>query len=157
MLGTEEKMLNIKHAKFWLFWEKNCRSVRSVQISEAWEKLANQWRSVHLLVSFMLERCRTEQPPSVVQENTESFPLAHFFSHSLLPSGHNWSDKNSPLGSVVFPAWVETEIVSLIGRKAVCHCQISYFRIMITFQYLAANSTIHVCFLMKPLVGGGSY
>lgn len=50
--------------------------------------------------------------------NTESFLLARLFSLSLLPSWRNWSDKISPLGSVVLPARLEIEIVSVIGGKA---------------------------------------
>lgn len=42
VLGIEQKILNIKWAKLWLLWEKNHRSMRTVQISEACEMLANQ-------------------------------------------------------------------------------------------------------------------
>lgn len=90
--------------------------------AEACKKLANHWKTVHLLASFLLARCWNMLVLLREKRRTLNlFLLLVFFSlslPSLLPSWRNWSDKNSPLGSVVFPAWVEIEIVSIIGGKA---------------------------------------
>lgn len=102
---------------------------------------------------------KRSRPPSGEKNSAEGpwvFSSCSFFFPALLllPSWRNWSDKNSPARFGCFPCLSGNWNSLHNWRKSfvVCHCQISYFRIMITCQNLGEEQTTQcMCTLFMKL------